>query len=214
MSIYDVVQIKIFSKEDAKIKTMDSFELVWSDFCINPNEFRFNVHPSIINEIDDYLTDLGYETSSGIMGGCYGARDGKQYEGLTAWIDALDLPERWLDSDGDEIVNLAHLLDDNLELVKNVDADNLLDVFYEVGIDSKSNNTYNYEGDSETPYMLFGANYDVVELGDKTCLIIKFHLGGDPRGNYTKHYLFKTEHIDDIYSVIYPYKTLDTDDAA
>lgn len=158
------------------------------------------------NTIKKQLESLGHSVSEGVSGGCYGARDGKSYEGLTVYADASQFPERFLDSDGDEIVN-PYTLIENMggELVEDLDGDIFSEACEDLGLVVSRNNSYNYAGhDSETPHFLVDFDFATIEGKDKAFLVVKFHCGGDIRGNYTERVVFKFSSMDDIYSVIYP----------
>lgn len=143
----------------------------------------------------------------GITGGCYGARDGKDFEqGLTVWMSPEELPDRWLDSEGDEIVNFWHLLNES-GTFKGQISDEVSDSLKEA-LNLRIENSCNYMGhDSEIPHALF----DIVfhspgyeSEAPKIIAIVSFHCGGDVRGNYTSDYLFEFDSTDDLYSAISP----------
>lgn len=167
------------------------------------------LHPQV--SLDELQTKLekhfgnDVEVREGVSEGCYGARTGKTLNGLTCYFDADLLPAEWRDSDGDLVVNPVHLIDQaNGELVEGLSGDLILDALYEV-MEYSSNNTYNYAGQTkEDPSFAFDMDYSVVESDKKALLVVKFHHGGDVRGNYGNRMVFKFDSIEDIYSVIYP----------
>lgn len=156
------------------------------------------------------LESVGCEVSDGVTGGCYGARDGSTYEGYTVWIDASALPERSLIDLGDgtkqELVNPFALIENfGGELVEDLDGDVFADACEDLGLKVSRNNTYNYAGHSDdSPAFLVDCDYAVIEGDDKAFLSIKFHLGGDIRGNYTERVVYKFESIDDMYGALMP----------
>lgn len=166
-----------------------------------------------LKTVQRQLESVGHSVRVGVSGGCYGARDGKSYDGLTVYADATQFPERSLDSDGDEIVNIYSLIDNmGGELVEDLDGDIFRDACEGLGLEVSRNNTYNYAGqDSETPYFLVDADYSIIEGEKSSFLAIKFHCGGDIRGNYTETVVFKFSGLDDIYSVVYPQCELKND---
>jgi hypothetical protein len=150
-------------------------------------------------------TGLDISVRNGVSGGCYGMRDGKSYEGMTLWLHPKDLPERVIDDEGDELVNIYKLIESNGgELIEGLDGEKFEEIAENLGHDVKGDNTYNYSGNSDAPQFMFDADYAVIE-SDKTCFLsIKFHCGGDVRGNYTDKVVYKFESIDDLYSVLMP----------
>ena len=149
------------------------------------------------------------EILNGVSGGCYGARDGKQYEGLTVWCSPDLFPERYLDDQGDEIVNLHKIVNNYGALVEGLDGEKLLDIFEDLGIESKRDNTYNYMGHDEySCNSMFDADFSIIETEKTTILVIKWHCGGDIRGNYTDLEVYKFESIDDLYSALQPTQEL------
>ena len=157
------------------------------------------------------LESVGCVVRNGITGGCYGARDGSSSEGYSVWIDASELPEREIDTDLDgknpyELVNIFKLIENyGGELVEDLDGDVFTESCEDLGLTVSRNNTYNYAGqDAETPSFKVDADFAVIEGKGNAYLSIKFHCGGDIRGNYTDRVVYKFGSVDDIYGVIYP----------
>lgn len=158
-------------------------------------------------------TGIDLVAREGVTGGCYGARDGSSYEGVTLYIHPKDLPDRMIDSDGDELVNIYHLIQDNGgELVEDLDGETFEELSEQLGHEVRRDNTYNYNGNSDQPVFMFDADFAVIEGKDACFLSIKFHCGGDVRGNYTDKVVYKFSSIDDVYSVISPYFMLKGDE--
>jgi hypothetical protein len=157
------------------------------------------------------LESVGCEVRDGVLGGCYGARDGSGYEGFTVWIDASQLPERsvhtYLDGTKEETVNPFVLIENfNGQLIKGLDGDEFIAACEDLGLSVSYNNTYNYSGHRDgEPIFLVDMDFAVIE-GNDDCvyLSVKFHCGGDIRGNYTDRVVYKFESIDDVYGVLYP----------
>jgi hypothetical protein len=159
------------------------------------------------------LESVGCEVRDGVTGGCYGARDGSSSEGFTVWIDASELPDREIMDYGDgtkqELVNIFSLIENyGGELIEDLDGDVFSDACEDLGLKVSRNNTYNYAGhDAETPAFKVDADFAVIEnedAGGSVFLSIKFHCGGDIRGNYTDRVVYKFGSIDDLYGVLYP----------
>jgi len=183
---------------------------VWFDSYLSYPVEGWNVFvPEVKEEIINYLKDFeGVDVRDGVSGGCYGARDGNNYEGLTLWIDASILPERWID-EGDEIVNIRVLFDEYSQQTLSIDGETFLDLMYESGVEIKSDNTYNYIGHNEEDVLpLQHVDYSIIEFEKSVVVVAKFHCGGDVRGNYTDYYVYGFSCIDDVYSVLSPYKVL------
>lgn len=182
--------------------------------CINAGQLNtLYIHPQVSSEhltklINDHFGD-GVEARDGVSGGCYGARDGQEYKGLTLYIDATLCPDRFLDDDGDEVVNIAKLIEAfGGELVEGLDGDTFESIAEDLGHTVGRDNTYNYAGhDSDTPHFLFDSDFAIVGTENDDApyfLSIKFHCGGDVRGNYTSKVVYKFSSMDDVYSVVRP----------
>ena len=139
------------------------------------------------------------DVRNGVLGGCYGARDGKQYEGFTVYVPYTDLTDRWIDEDGDEIVNIAKVLIDTCiewQKVKNIDTTSIV---------GSLDNSYNWHNEcSDRVYLSQTINYNVIETAQNQALVfIEFHGGGDVRGNYSSPYLFVFDSINDFYECVF-----------
>lgn len=148
--------------------------------------------------------------SESITDGCYGARTGTSSKGLTVWLHPQHLADRYVDADLGEMVNPYYLLTEHGELVSDLDGEQF-DAWIELlGLEAKSDNTYNFSGqNSEDAQHMFDFQFSSFETPDNGLVVaIMFHCGGDPRGNYTNKFIFKFKYIEDFYSVIYPTKTL------
>lgn len=157
---------------------------------------------SILNDSFDHI-----DIRDGVDGGCYGARDGKKYEGVTVFTHIKNFDERWIDTDGDEVVNPWSLLEDHATSFSPI-SDEIHEALTEI-FDFDDDNTCNYEGQSsEDPYFLTGMHFEILKEGeitsDKNIMLVRFHEGGDIRGNYGSWHLAKFDYIDDLYSVIHP----------
>lgn len=159
------------------------------------------------------LESVGCEVRDGVTGGCYGARDGSSCEGFTAWIDASELPEReietFLDGTKQETVNIFKLIENfGGELIEDLDGDVFSDACEDLGLSVKRDNTYNYAGHSEgSPAFRVDADFSIIQNEENdgaVFLSIKFHCGGDIRGNYTDRVVFKFGSIDDVYGALMP----------
>lgn len=152
---------------------------------------------------EDFEEDITVRT--GCTDGCYGARTGRSSKGLTLYIEATLFPDRFIDwYYCDEVVNIEALCQEYGTLL-DLDADQFEDTMEIVGVESKSDNTYNYMGhDSETPMALCGADFSVYEIDDAFLVSIKFHCGGDVRGNYTSNVVYKFDNSDEFYMALVP----------
>lgn len=154
------------------------------------------------------LESVGHIVRSGISGGCYGARDGKTHDGLTVFADATQFPERFKNSDGDEIVNPYSLIENmGGELIEGLDGDVFTEACEDLGCDIRRDNSFNYEGrDSSNPHFLVDIDFAVIlnKENGAAFLAVKFHCGGDIRENYTERVVFKFSSIDDLYGAIFP----------
>ena len=119
------------------------------------------------------------DVRDGIQGGCYGARDGKTYEGVTVYLDC-----REVESEG----NVAQRL---LEYPHSIVDDSLVEA-----IDAERGNTYNYE------YMVVD-NHVEFTITEKLTFV-RFHLGGDIRGNYSSWYAISID-PDEFASILFSF---------
>lgn len=159
------------------------------------------------------------ELRNGVSGGCYGARDGKQYDGFTLWLP-LDHAQRYVETyEGDcdpiVILNPLHQIESyggELLDLSEEEIEGFLNVGEEIGLDIHHDNTYNHEFDG-CGYI---TDFDFKTIGDyennKNILIAKFHCGGDIRGNYTRWFAFKFDNTDDLYSILLPYAEIENAD--
>lgn len=174
---------------------------------VNPKNSRNSLAERIRKEYD-------CEVRMTITDDCYGARPGTSSDGFTVWLHPQHLTERYVDADLGEMVNPYHLLEAHGELVKDMDGeqfDSWVELF---GLESKSDNTYNFSGqNSEDAQHMFDFQFTSVETPDNGLVVsIMFHCGGDPRCNYTSKFIYKFKYIEDFYSVIYPTKHLTSDE--
>lgn len=156
------------------------------------------------------------DLSTGARQGCYGSSTGEIFPGFTLWLSPALLIERAVEPKSKyndkecEWVNLHALIEENGgELFEAItDAEKFEEFCEEVGLEVKRDNTYNWSGNSEVVYM-FDADFAVIEGKDSTAFLsIKYHCGGDPRGNYTDKVVYKFNSIDDLYSALMPYPQL------
>lgn len=149
----------------------------------------------------------------GVTGGCYGARDGSTFPGITIWMHAKEFTERYLDSKYGEQVNPWHLLNEHGKLLE-IDGEAFIAMLDESDIEYKSDNTYNYQhSNSEDAGFIFDFQFDSFNIGNKHFLAVMFHCGGDARGNYTSKTIWQFDYEDDIYSVLFPSKGLSENEA-
>jgi hypothetical protein len=154
----------------------------------------------------------------GITGGCYGARDGNDsMKGITAWFSPEHLVDRCVveneDGTKDEFSNPYHLiLENGGTLVDDLDGDIFEECCENLGLKVTRDNTYNHSGQSQDVEHIFDFDFAIIQNDDaknpNAFLSVKFHCGGDIRGNYTSKVVYKFDSIDEIYSVIFPCKML------
>jgi hypothetical protein len=214
------IEIKINLSESSEIKTIDQVLKALDKMFNEPMNYRTVVINSsiVLEDLKAAIAKKDDENISIIQGtteGCYGMRTGKSQEGITLWCNPILLVERYVEVESDgtktEYVNPYHLLHDHAEQLDSDDLDGeKFDLWLEaLGLDAKSDNTYNHGHNSEDASLMFDFQFSYIELKDNTVLAsIMFHCGGDPRGNYTSKHMFKFESIDDLYSVIFPTKCL------
>ena len=203
MSIYNHIQIRL--KEVNNNEALNSVEAVINhlEIMIDNNEVHIIEYSDTIDrqELKASITKMmetkqdEVEVTEGFLEGCYGARTGKQLSGLSFWLDARLFDERFLDDDGDEIFNFAVWLDD-YATETDLNAEDFLEAAETLGLQVDSGNSYNYEGNN-CPYFVAHINYRLVSNRDRgfndEYLVVKFHCGGDPRGNYTVEKVFKVD---------------------
>jgi hypothetical protein len=150
----------------------------------------------------------GIEIRQGVTGGCYGARDGNDCEGLTLWVDANLVTDRCTD-ENTEYVNVHHLLKDNATLTE-IDADSLDLIAEQSDLDAKRDNSYNWRGSGQDCEFIFDFDFTVYQPKEygKGLIAIKYHCGGDIRGNYTSVQVWSFDSSDELYSILYPSKMI------
>lgn len=206
-----------YAKIPNYIKTLKEFKTWFQAYLDREHDnYQCIIDFYIQGEVMNFLnSNENIEARNGITGGCYGARDGKSHEGLTVYIDACLLPERWLDEDGDEIVNIEVLLNEYAHELE-VDPDQTRELLEALGHESKRDNTYNYLGQSEyDPHPLSHADFEAYSTKDDygaNVVIVKFHCGGDIRGNYSSEKVYKFTDSEDFYRVFSPDGQLKTED--
>jgi hypothetical protein len=171
-------------------------------FSYNTIEIGTEVHPSDIKEwVKAEYSDT--EFRDGVAGGCYGMRDGSSFKGLTLWMHPTHATDRCV-FEGFEYANVYHsILENGGKLIEGLDGDALLEALELLGIESKRDNSYNSSGHGNVEF-IFDFDFKVIEHNDKALLIIKFHCGGDIRGNYTPDYVYSFNSTDDLYSTLMP----------
>lgn len=209
MSHVNCIALKIYQDETGTLTKKQVLSTINSyiETGIRPDKIIANPKVSL-KGLSKSLESLGHTVRNGISGGCYGSRDGKSYAGLTVWLDASQFPERFIDSDGDEVVNIFALIEQyGGTLVEGLEGDAFVESCEGLGISVSRNNTYNYAGNGDSPYFLFNADFSIIYNDEKiSYLVIKFHCGGDIRGNYTATVVYKFESIDDLDCVMFPVK--------
>lgn len=171
------------------------------DYCRNLKELKM--------VLDAHYGGSQISIREGVTHGCYGSSTGERFEGLTLWLDSSLFPTRFIDSEGDEIVNIEQLCDEYGELTE-IDADQFETIADQTkAFHYKADNTYNYLGhDSDTPFDLCHADFALYstceDYSNEVFVAIKFHHGGDPRGNYSERVLYRFDSIDEVYSALYP----------
>jgi hypothetical protein len=177
-------------------------------------QLKVNPKNSIKSLIKRIKSHFECKVSESIQDGCYGARPGTSSKGLSVWMHAKHLTDRFVTAEGEEMVNPYHLLMEHGELVPDLDGEQF-DKWTEcLGVETKADNTYNYSGqNTEDAQHIFDFQFTSAETKDNGLVVsVMFHCGGDPRGNYTNKMIFKFQYIEDFYSVIYPSKQLTSQD--
>ena len=217
MSVFNVIELKIYkdSENEDAIASFEKFKTAYNWWLDDPDKREFHIAKSkgiSIELVHDYLESKGHTVREGISDGCYGARDNKSYEGLTVWVDARQVTERYIDSEGDELVNFVRLLEKHGELVEGLDGDTFEDIQWRMTCQMSSDNSYNYLGHGEEDvHSMFGIDFTVITSMDDegvAYLSVKFHCGGDIRGNYSEKIVYKFDSIDKLYLVIRPEQEL------
>jgi hypothetical protein len=158
------------------------------------------------------------EIRPGVSGGCFGARDGKEYSGLTLFCSPDLLPTSCIESASDltdgkkvEFFNLYKLVNESGTLVEGLDGGAFEESCEDLGLKVKRDNTYNYELEGGACFM-FDADYSVIESDKAFFLVIKWHCGGDVRGNYTDKEVYKFTRGDDLYCAMMPSSTVNEEE--
>jgi len=208
------LSVKILrNDETGKTKTTHIIE-EFKYMLENGPVYSIEYHGSLsIEQVKNALTsEFGtddIECRDGVYHGCYGASSGEALEGFKVYIDSSLFPDRFIDSDFDEIINLEELCNE-FGTKLDIDADNHRDSMESMGIEGKSDNTYNYLGhDSHSPIPLCHANFEMFQADDGSeegpvTVIVKFHCGGDIRGNYSSEVVYKFDDIYETYNVFSP----------
>lgn len=171
------------------------------------------IHPQVNLEEVQHLLRQQYGTEDiefrdGVSEGCYGARTGNILKGFTMHIDASLLPTRGIDDEGDEWVNPIALLEE--VDVKHIPmSEETLEDFLEASdFPSNQDNSYNWGHSDDQPYFKCDFDFETFKVSDNNSealyLVVKFHFGGDPRGNYGRRHMFKFESEEEVYSFLYP----------
>lgn len=126
---------------------------------------------------------------------------------------AKEVTDRYLDADYGEQVNPWHLLNEHGKEIEGLDGEKFSEACENLGLSVKSDNTYNNSGnDTEDAGYIFDFQYDFIQNENdhtaKVFMVVMFHCGGDPRGNYTDKAVWEFSNVDDAYSVLMPYKKL------
>lgn len=198
------ITIKLFKKPEADLKTFAQvIEALNEGFDTGIVNYEINDRMDLAKLEETLTKQFGtmIEVRSGIQGGCYGARDGSTYSGLTIFAHPRLFPDRWIDSDGDEVVNLYHSLEEHCTSLNHSEVEELE---YLLGNCDEHNNTYNSSGHSFLPCLFFDVDFKYWQLNDRVLLAVRYHCGGDPRGNYTREYYYHANDIDDIWSALSP----------
>jgi hypothetical protein len=176
----------------------------------NGIEYSINYHGSLtVESVKKALTDNfgDIECRDGVYDGCYGASSGKPLEGFKVYIDSSLFPDRFLDSDFDEVINIEQLCNE-FGTKLDIDPDAFRDSMAVMNIEGKSDNTYNYLGhDSYTPVPLCHANFEMFQTENEdepVTIIVKFHCGGDIRGNYSSEVVYRFDDIYEAYNAFNP----------
>jgi hypothetical protein len=219
------IELKLIFDSESKNFATDA--VIWIESILNaPLQYRtFTVNPSAAEELRTCLPEkYDLNLREGVSDGCFGARTGKSFEGLTLWMHAASLVDRYIDSDYGEQVNPWDLLEENGQRVESFESEEEIERFCEnaeaLGLRVVSDNTYNYATDyggenSDCAGFMYDFQFDLIENESKgkSCvfLCVMFHCGGDPRGNYTSKKVWKFDSIDDVCSVLHPSKMLSSD---
>lgn len=166
---------------------------------------KINLGPKMpMTKLKKLLQSAGFEVINGISGGCYGSRDGKHYDGFTVFADASLMPDHRIDDDGSQIFNIyTQISNCGGTLYDEMDSHTALEMAGLLSIDVIQDNTYNYEG-MDNVYFNIDADFTIIPCRESALLVIKFHCGGDIRGNYTNKVVFIFDSYDSAMSAMYP----------
>lgn len=206
------MQLNVKANYDFQIKSLKDATDAFDKEVLCGTLNTIEIHPDILPELKAYLDALpGVSSiSSGVQGGCYGARDGNMYDGLTVWVDVECLPERTVETHSDgsqsEYYNPVLLIQEyGGELIDDIeDVDAWLETIEALGLEIRHDNTYNSNGCSDSPSAMYEVDFKLVEGPKCVYLAASFHYGGDIRGNYGSAKLFKFDSIDDVYGALCP----------
>jgi hypothetical protein len=206
MSHVHCIELKIYQDETGILTEKQVLSEIQSYIEKGKRSEKLVISPKVsLKGLTTAIELLGHKVINGISGGC------------TVWLDALQFPSRFIDDNGDETVNLFGLISDaDGEFIWGMDGDMFVELIEDLGFNVSRNNTYNYGGNEETPFFLVNADFSIISNDEKgkAFLVIKFHCGGDIRGNYTDTVVYRFESIDDIYTVVFPFNTNFTEGAS
>lgn len=173
-------------------------------------------------ELDGDIVELLESTfdatvHEGCRNGCYGSSTGATEEGYTIYIPLEQFQESLNKEFNEYDVNPLHSIQDAGGEVLNYSEEEIesyLDIAEESGVKIGHDNTYNHE--NEGCYLMCDLDVKVIggfglENEGSVLVSVRFHCGGDIRGNYTRPYLFKFDDIDEVYSALFPYREVEED---
>jgi len=189
---------------DAVIKMVDSGNVTW--LYAHPQDSLEKIQSLLKDHFGDSIS-----FRSGCLDGCYGSNTGRDLSGVTCYIDAVEFPERYSETYNGEYSEFFNpvltMQSAGWKLIKGIDEDGIEALFEALDPDgklTKSDNTYNHAGNSETVSAMYDVNFDVIEDGKIKLVAAKFHHGGDIRGNYGTKYLFAVNNDESLYEGLYP----------
>lgn len=206
------ITLKVIASQESSNKTINAVLNDFKSVLENGVQYSIEFDPMYVGTEDlKAVFNEDYEDAisirDGVSGGCYGARDGKSYPGFTLYLDSSLFETRFIDSDFDEVINIEQLCNEYGTLLE-IDAENHRDSMESMGIEGKSDNTYNYLGhNSCDPVPMCHANFELFQTEDESepvTIIVKFHCGGDVRGNYTSEVVYKFDDIYEAYNAFNP----------
>jgi hypothetical protein len=214
------IEIKLVVSEDGALNV---FELINQKLEAPLSYNTIKISKAIdLEDLTKKLNDK-YDVSvrNGTEDGCYGSRPGTSQKGLTLWLHASSYIDRYVDSEYGEQVNPWTLLEENGQQVNDFESEDEIERFLsncdKLGLSVIAENTYNYATDygsknSDCAGFMYDFNFEVIENKDRpdagVFMVVMFHCGGDPRGNYTSKKVWFFDSIDEVYSVIHPMKQL------